>query len=254
MQQNIHFPKEVFLFRLLYLILSIITISAIPISAQAQMFSVEDSQERQFRPLGYYTIFGASLEFGDFSYTGTGANENQRVDFNSSILRFRFDTPGLDLNLGFGGSLTGMDNTSYASVMGRLHNDINIRRRSNFSLALPVQLTTDLKSVRRGNSDAEFQQNSFTFGTGISSALRLNNTIDFSLRATPNYGFSFAQGNLFGGSLFRFDGKAQFVFYELIGSDSFSLAYHFDYRSYNIDGDLNDYNYISHSVTLGYAF
>lgn len=218
------------------------------------MFSVEDSQPRQFRPLGFHTVFGASLEFGDFSYTGSGANENQRVDFNGAIFKFRFDTPGLDLNLGFGGSLTGMDNTSYASVMGRLHNDIFLGRRPSFLLALPVQITTDLKSVRRGNSDAEFQQSSFTFGTGISSAMRLSNKIDFSLRATPNYGFSFAQGNLFGGSLFRFDGKAQFVFNQLIGNDSFSLAYHFDYRSYNIDGNLNDYDYISHSITLGYAF
>lgn len=219
------------------------------------MFSVDEPQQQQIRPLGFYSVLGVSLELGDFSYTGSEASDDQRADFSGSIVRFRFENPGLDLTIGFGGSLTGMENTPYANVTGRLYNDLNlIRQPDSFRLAVPVQITTDLKSVRKNNSNAEFQQSSFVFGTGLASAMRLGDKVDFTLRGTPNYGFSFAQGSIFGGSLFRFDGRARFIFYQLIGNDSFSLSYHFDYRSYDIEGSLNDYDYISHSFTLGYAF
>lgn len=242
------------MYRFLSITAASIIISVIPLATHAQMFSVDESRQQQVRPIGYYSILGASLEYGDFSYIGTGAEEDQRADFNGPIIRFRFENPGLDLTLGFGGSLTGMENAAYTNISGRLYNDLNLTRRHNFRLALPFQITTDMKSVRKSDSNAEFQQSSFTFGTGLASALRLGNKVDLTLRGTPNYGFSFAQGSLFGGSLFRFDGRARIIFAQLIGNDSFSVGYHFDYRRYNIDGDLNDYDYLSHSFTIGYAF
>ena len=124
----------------------------------------------------------------------------------------------------------------------------------NFLLQLPIQITTDLKRVQQNNTDTEFQQSSFIIGSGIRTVARISDRFDFSLKATPNYGFSFSQGNLFGGSLFRFDGASQLFINNVLGNRGLALGYHFDFRRYDIDGNQNDYDYTSHSISIGITF
>lgn len=218
------------------------------------MFSVGDPQPEQARITGLYSVIGIGWEVGSFTYTGSSAPENDRLDFDESLLSLSLESPGLDLSVTLGGKITGMNDHSYLNLTGRLYNLFPIYRSDRFIAFIPVQLTTDLKRVRKEITDFEFQQSSLTIGSGFSSSLQINNNIDFSVKATPNYGFSFSQGNLFGGTVFQTDGKAKLFFKNLIGSNALSIGYHFDYRSYNIDGDLSDYDYLSHSLILGYAF
>ncbi len=225
-----------------------------PAELCAQMFSIDDTDQPRERRLGSFTMVGASWEFADFSYAGEGASDFERVDFSGNILRFRLDSPGLDLSFGIGGDLTGMDDNSYLNVGGRLYNNFAIKRSRSFLLAIPIQLTSDLKQVQQNRSDAEFLQSSLTIGSGLATLFKIGDAVSFNIKATPNYGFSFSQGNLFGGNLFRVDGKGLLFFHNVFGSNSLSLGYHFDYREYRIEGNLNDYDYTSHSVTIGYAF
>lgn len=227
---------------------------AFPSSLKAQMFSVGDPEPVQSEAPGIYSIIGVSWEPASFSYKGDDDVQLDRVDFDDPILRFRFESPGLELTLGLGGNITGMNNNSYTNISGRIYNHLTLYRKENFNLHLPIQITTDLKRVRRENTEFEFQQSSFTFGSGLGAALRLGQKIDLNLKATPNYGFSFSQGNLFGGSLLRFDGRTYLVLRNLIGRRSVALGYHYDFRSYDVDGEQNDYDFTSHSFTLGIAF
>ncbi len=236
------------------LLLFIFTLLLFPAAAQAQMFSVGTTEEVRPDPLGLHSSTSIGWEFADFNYYGDADLGQDDLSFNESIFAFRLESPGLDIGLSFGGKLTGMDENSYLNVTGRLHNTVGLYRRSNAIIGVPIQITTDLKRVQINRTDAEFQQSSFIIGTGLSSSLRLSDSFDLTLHATPNYGFSFSQGNLFGGSLFRFDGRSQFIFRNLIGQSDFSLSYHFDYRRYDIDGDQNDYDFMSHSISIGYVF
>lgn len=226
----------------------------LPSVMYGQMFSIGDDDQDRREGLELFTMIGASWEVADFTYEGEGATARERLDFSDSILRFRFESQGLDLSLGFGGSLTGMDNTSYVNVSGRLFNSFPIKRSQSFMLLLPLQITSDFMQVRQNRSDAEFLQSSLSLGTGISTIFKLGDRISFNIKGTPNYGFSFSQGSLFGGNLFRFNGKGLIFIDGIIGSNALSLGYHFDYRKYRIEGNLNDYDYTSHSITIGYAF
>jgi len=230
----------------------------LPIASHAQMFSIEEDRPERDRGIELFTMIGLSWEVGEFSYTGNVVDESELLNFNDSILRFRFESQGLDLSLGFGGSITGMDNTSYVNVSGRLFNNFRITRSESFMLLLPLQISSDLLQVQRNNSNAEFQQSSLSLGSGLSTIFKLGEKISFNLKATPNYGFSFSQGQLFGGNLFRMDGKGFLYIDDLFGSNALSIGYHFDYRSYKIDENSNnndyDYDYTSHSITIGYAF
>jgi hypothetical protein len=228
-----------------------------PLTASAQMFSVGDPEPERQRFTGLNSVISVGWEFATFEFTGSSLPIGERLDFEDSVIRFRLDTPGLEISIGLGGRLTGMNENSLVNLNARLFNNLQLYRRENVIFFVPIQITTDLLRVSRNNIDSEFQQSSLSIGAGIGSALRLRNNIDFSINGTPNFGFSFSQGNLFGGSIFRFDGKAQFFFRNLIGRHSLSVGYHFDHRKYDIDGtngDLNDHDFTSHSITLGYAF
>ena len=246
MNQNIRGIFTLFFLIMLFLL--------IPVTTVAQMFSVGDPEPVRERVPGLYSVLSVGWEFATFNFTGEAVSSGDRLDFDNSLIRFRFDTPGLDISLGVGGKLTGMSENSLVNVNARLSNRFSLYRREKINLLVPFQITTDLLRVSRNNSDTEFQQSSLTLGAGLESAIRLGNRIDFSIKGTPNYGFSFSQGNLFGGSLFRLDGKALFFLRNVIGNNSLSLGYHFDMRKYDIDGDLSDYDFTSHSVTVGYAF
>lgn len=226
----------------------------LPISTQAQMFSIGDDKPDRREGLNFYTMIGVSWELADFSYQGEGATDLQRLDFSDSVIRLRLDSPGLDLSFATGGSLTGMDETSFLNINGRLYNGFPVVRSQNFLLLVPLQITSDLKQVRRNQSDAEFLQSSLTIGTGLSIMLNIGDGASINLKTTPNYGFSFSQGSLFGGNLFRFDGKALLHINDVFGSNALTLGYYFDYSRYRIEGNLNDYDYTSHSITIGYAF
>lgn len=226
----------------------------LPSAVYAQMFSIGDDGPDRREGIEIFSMIGASWEMADFSYEGEGASAQERLDFSDNILRFRLDSQGLNISLGFGGALTGMDNTSYVNVSGRLYNSFRIKRSQSFMLLLPLQISSDLMQVRQNRSDAEFLQSSLALGTGISTIFKLGDRISFNIKGTPNYGFSFSQGSLFGGNLFRFDGKGLIFIDDVFGSNALSLGYHFDYRKYRIEGNLNDYDYTSHSVTIGYAF
>ncbi|MFU8811416.1 MAG: hypothetical protein ACNA78_00535 [Balneolaceae bacterium] len=218
------------------------------------MFSVGEPERTLPTGLVNYSTFSVSWEFADFESRSDQLALFERPDFTDSVLRFRFDSPGLRISLGFGGSLTGMSNTSYFNANALLFNDLPILRRQRFMFAIPIQIVTDFKQAQNNNASREFQQSSFIFGSGAATHLKIGNRVDFTARATPNFGFSFSQGNVFGGSLFRFIGETRFHIANVFGSNALAIGYDFDYRDYDVDGDRDDARFFSHSITLGIGF
>jgi len=220
----------------------------------AQMFSVEEDERTEFAPLPNYTVAGLSWEIAEFEFVGEGLSESETADFNNSILRFRFESSGVHISIGFGGSLTGMDDASYINLNAKLFQDLNIVRSNRFLLSIPIQIVSDLIGVQKESTNAEFRQNGFVFGTGIASRINLAERVNLSLRGTPNYGFSFAQGPDDGGSLFTATSKVRLNFAQVLGDYALTFGYDFDYRNYNLEGTENDYRYSSHAFTIGIGF
>ncbi|MEX0661593.1 MAG: hypothetical protein WEA58_09195 [Balneolaceae bacterium] len=232
----------------------LILIIVFPQIIYAQMFSVGDPEPRDTRSIGTYTLVGVSWEIAEMDFRGENLAPQDQANFSSNVLRLHLENPGLHISAGFGGAITGMNETSYVNINAMLFNDTALVRSPRFILSVPFQIITDLKRAQRNESSTEFQQSSLIFGTGISSRIRLADRVDFSTRITPNYGFSFSQGALFGGNLFRTNSKTRLYFNEVFGENSLSVGYDFDYRFYDIEGGENDYRYTSHALTVGIAF
>jgi len=237
-----------FLFLLLYILF------ASPSCVQAQMFSIGDTEERAVRPPGFFSMIGISLDFADFSFEGSGLPDRDRLDFTDNVLNFKFEVPGVDINIGLGGSATGMSDNSYVNLRGLLYNNFNIARSSSFRIGIPLQISTDFTRVNGDITDFEFEQTSFSFGSGISSAFRLTDRLQLTGRFTPNVGFSASRGAFFGGTLYSMQGILRFVIDDFFGNNGLAIGYDFDFRDYDVDDDRFDNRYIGHGITIGYIF
>lgn len=226
----------------------------IPASISAQMFSIDTEKQPKKGPVESYTMAGLSLEWADFEFRGDPRGPAGRADFTAPVVRFRFESPGIRLTTAFGGSFTGMDDRSFTNINAQIENGIPLYRGTRSRLVLPFQLITDLLAVRPEGQSYEFQQSSLVFGTGLRWTLLLPGGGLMVFDGAPNYGFSFSQGSLFGGSLFRAGGGAKLFIPVGSGGRAIALGYHGDYRAYDIEGELNDYRYTSHAVTVGIGF
>jgi len=218
-----------------------------------QMFSVDSNEQRE-RPLFSTTVLSIGLEAADFSYSGSSPNSVTRLDFNDPIFRVRFETPGLEFNIGVGGAITGMDSRNYVNIGGQLSNNLILYRKENLFIVLPLQLTTDVKRVLDNQTDFEFQISSFSFGTGIGLYSRLSSTFSTSANLNPNYGFSYARGSFFGGQVFHVNGKWRLFINKILPANPIVLGYDFIYKRYMVEGDLYDYDFTGHTITLGFGF
>lgn len=217
------------------------------------MFSVDSNEQRQ-RSLFETTVLSIGLEAADFTYSGSTPNSVTRLDFNDPIFRVRFETPGLEFNIGIAGSITGMENRNYVNIGGQLSNNLILYSKESLFLVLPLQLSTDVKRVVDNQSDFEFQISSFSFGTGLGLYSRLSNTFSTSANLTPNYGFSYARGSFFGGQVFHVNGKWRLFINKILPANPIVLGYDFIYKKYLVEGDLYDYDFTGHTITLGFGF
>ena len=224
-------------------------------SVNAQMFSIDTAEQTQSRPAMFRTTAGVGLSFASFTFQGDDSYESD-LEFNNNLININFSTPGLDLFTTFGGGISGMENTSYLNVGARISNHFLLQRSENFLLTIPIQLSSDLTQVTSSVSDQDFRQSTLVAGTGLSSLARFTERLSLQVKATPNYGFSFAQGSLFGGSVFRMDGRAMLTIDRIFCRNALSVGYDFDYKSYNIDTDMSrdDYKFTSHTIVLGFTF
>lgn len=222
---------------------------------KAQMFSVGGEPGRVDIP---GTAIYLGLEPADFEYTGDPDLLNGGdFEFSGSVIRLRLETSGLNFFLATGGSLTGIDEVSYFDVGIHAGYAITVVRREEFFVQVPLQIVSSLTSVSSdqnlGNS-SQFQQGALAVGAGALAGVRPANNFRLQLGFIPHYGFSFATGGTFGGSLGKLEGKFRLFFDRLFGDTGLSLGYNYKFNRYDVDENEFDYDLASHSILVGITF
>lgn len=227
---------------------------------RAQMFSVGDSGMRFNTP---QSEFYGGLEPMDVNYRGgsdiTPAQGARAFNFEGPIIRVGYESPGLDLSLGSGGSITGIDEASYFDIGGNIDFGLNLYRGRYLSLQLPLRVASRYTNITSNRSFMQpgvtrFRFGSLTAGAGARVVGRPAKDFRIEAGAVPSYGFSFASGGFFGGSLGTVDAYGRLYFDRLFGDFGISLGYQYDFRNYNVDEDVYDYRLTGHSLELGITF
>lgn len=226
-----------------------------PETVRAQMFSVGNESG-----LGSRAAMGVYLgpEPASFNFRRS-AMEGGEYEFSGPLVRFRLETPGINLFIASGGRATGLDDVTYFDAGVKAGYGLNLFRGEHLRIDIPLQLTTSVTSVVNRNradliSNTQFQQGALLGGAGGFIAVRTSPRVRFHINAVPSYGFSFATGNTFGGSLGKLEGQARMFLDQVFGNVGLSIGYDYLFKRYNIDEDSFDYDFKSHSILIGLTF
>lgn len=237
-----------------FLILAIL-IGGSPHLSKAQMFSVGDDRGPN------YNIPRTELTIGlePVSVTHEGDQGVDLFAFEGPIIRLGYSTPNLKLFFGTGGAVTGIDDVSYFDVGGEIDFGIRLHRSEKVALQLPVRISSRYVNMTNNeffqtNINNYFRFGSLTAGAGIQLLVRPKENIRIEAGAVPGYGFAFASGGFFGGSLGSVDAHSRFYVDRLWGDFGLSIGYKYNLRNYNIDEDVYDYRMSGHLIALGITF
>lgn len=237
-------------------LMSILIICIIfPVCVQAQMFSVGEDRTRLGVPQTAFYI-GAEPVSVDYYGNATSAQAGG-FEFDGTLIRLRYESPGLNLFMGTGGAITGIENQSYFDVGGEIGYGLPL----HIGERVLVQIPLELKSIYTTMTNSQFvgSATSFRFGSlmgglGVRFMARMSENIRFEISSVPSYGLAFASGGFFGGSLGVLSGNSRVYFDRLFGDVGLALGYDFNYRNYDVDEPLYDYRIKSHSIQVGITF
>lgn len=230
---------------------------SVPHILQAQMFSVDDSPGNS--GASSVAVF-AGIEPIDFEYQGDAAVLGaETYSFSGNIIRFKLESPGINVYLGTAGSATGLDDFSYFDAGIKFGYGLSLYRSEAVSLQLPFLLHSSLTSVNNSelaiNTAPEFSQGTFEVGGGLDFNARLAPKFRIGANIVPSYGFSFStRGSDADGTVADVEAQARFYFDQLFGDAGLSLGYDYNYREFRIDGEVLDYNASAHSILIGVTF
>jgi hypothetical protein len=224
----------------------------------AQMFSVGKAPGRIDIP---QTAVYLGVEPAEFDYTG-GTLSNpilqDRFSFNGTLIRLEARFQGLEAFMATGGSLTGIDDVSYFDAGIKVGYGFSIVRSETLTLQIPLQVMSGITNVTSDRNSAagspQFRQGALTIGAGGFVGLRPARSFRVQAEFIPSYGFSFATGGTFGGSLGKLEGKLRLFFDRLFGSTGLSVGYNYKSSRFDVDANEYDYDLQAHSLLLGITF
>lgn len=224
-----------------------------PKSAAAQMFSVGDENPRMNIPkLEFFVAF----EPMTVSYEGEN-NEFQTAPFafEGPVLRLGYNSPTLDLSLGTGGKITGLDEVSYFDFGGNIDVGFSLYKTGRLVVRLPVQIASRFTNITNSNRiNDRFRFGSLTAGAGVKLFTRPLENFRLQAGVIPSYGFSFASGGVFGGSLGSVEAGGKIYLDRLFDDVGLSLGYKYKIRNYDIDEETYDYKMTANSIQVGITF
>lgn len=221
-------------------------------SAYAQMFSVGEATRQRTIATSFIRI-GAGPS--SFIYKGNNTNPSGStlLEFDHNTLFVNLETPGVNLSLTLGNKISGFDEKNFFDLGFTLSNKFAIIRQKLITAGVPIQLYSSISNINADATEEGFNQVNFAFGGGGFINFKLGERISFTNELTPGYGFSNSSGGFFGGSLFYVTAKSRLNFNRLIAGRSISLGYDYNFRSFDIDGELYDFDLKSHLITIGFS-
>jgi hypothetical protein len=238
------------------IITGIALICGFPLNAKAQMFSVGEDNPRFNVP---QTEFYLGLEPMDVTYQGGQSGLNSGIfAFEGPIIRLGYNSGSLDLFAGAGGKITGLDDVAYFDIGGNIDFGLNLYRTDNFAVLLPFRVASHFTNMTNSSFGVQnferFRIGSLTAGVGGRVLGLPSENIRIEAGAVPTYGFSFASGGLFGGSLGTILANARLYFDRVFDDFGISIGYKYDYRYYDVEDNFYDYKINGHSFEVGVTF
>ena len=232
------------------LLLPLFLIGTLSATVPAQMFSVSERPQR----LSFSNTFirvGTSIT--DFTYVGnintTGGSALLNV--SDPILSIMLDGPGLNASAIIGNDLIGLNNQSFFDLNLEFSNGFPIVRQPRVQVGIPIQLLTGITTSNSDELTDRFSQTNIAAGIGGFINFAFTRRVRFETQGITGYGFSNSSGGFFGGNIFYIQGEARLNILNFIGNRALSIGYDYNFKSFDVDDDIYDFELNAHQITLG---
>lgn len=231
-------------------------ISVMQTDAAAQMFSMDNDRSSLSRITSEVYL---GIEPTTVTYQGDESVELPgQFNYDAPIIRVGYSGRTLNFFMGAGGEITGSDNVGYFDAGGNLNYGFPLYVTEEVLIQLPIQIASRYVNITNSQNVAtldRFRFGSLTAGTGIKAMVRPTQKIRLKAGALPSYGFAFASGGLFGGSLGSVALNGRLYLDRLFNNKmGLSFGYKYELRNYNVEEERYDYRIKGHSLQLGISF
>lgn len=249
---SVHFefsPKK----RGLFYILALAAVIMVPISAKAQMFSVNNAPLRTNNIPHYHVYAGA----GPARFTYRPDNGAGIYAFRGQAFQLVLEAYNLKLYLGTG---LGLNQMSFFEAGLQGGYKLNVYRSPKVHFRVPLLLQIGITSVANDEPvsnvfNQQFREGSLVAALGAELTARLTPLLRFNAGIIPDFGLAYSASRASeGGSVLGVLGKARLYFDHLFGSVGLSVGYGYRFRRFNIKGTALDYNAIENKFLIGVTF
>jgi len=233
----------------------LMAVNTVPL--QAQMFSVGETTSNYNRPMSELFIGMGPI---DANFKGSpGVDGAGAFEYSGPVISIGYNTPGVNLYLSTGGKVTGVEDRSYFHTGGNYNFGLSLYRSPKVSVRVPLRITSQYTNITSDRSwiystASRFQFGMIAVGGGLKGMWKPAKNIQVQAGAIPTYGFSFATGGSVGGSIGTVTAHGKLYFDRLFNDKGLSIGYKYDFRSYDIEDDIYDYDLKGHSFEIGITF
>jgi hypothetical protein len=239
--------------RALFYPLFVTTVILLPLSAEAQMFSVKNARHRVNEIPRFHIYAGA----GPTHFNYRPNNNRGILAFQGQAFQLVLEAYNFKIYLSKG---LGLGEGSFFETGIQGGYKLPVYHSTNVHFRVPLQLQLGLTTVTNDErissiNTRQFREGNLSARVGADFTTRLTSLLRFNASIIPSFGLVYsASRNTGGGSVFGVAGKARLYFDHLFGSVGLSLGYGYRFRRFDIKGTTLDYNAIEHKFLIGVTF
>ncbi len=227
----------------------------LPMTLQAQMFSIEEP-ERRARPST--NSFTAGPEFLEMSLRGEGPATGRVYNFTEPVYMMRLDLPGVEIYGGFRNRMGDADSLNYLNLGANISGALPLTRSRRYGVSLPLWLSTDYTLVREtGGQQPEsdqFRQSSASIGVGAGVIFMPAGNIRLRAEFVPQIGFAISSMGSDAGQIGLLNGRVRLNLDQLFRRYGLEVVYRYTWKRYSGTGEQFLYDTEGHHIGLGLTF
>ena len=232
-----------------------------PVTAEAQMFSVQPERKTVQVTPELAVIIGYSAM--TFDYRGPDhrmviASPDQigtTFQFNDHLFQVGLEMTGFSVYGLFGRNL-GQYNNAYSQLGASIGNQVYLIRSTAFRLGIPIRLATDYIVVKNNTllTSQEFKQNTFGIHAGLDLAVKLSDSVRFGAQGSGGYSYSVSGFGNSGGTAVDLTLKNRLYVDNLFRQYGLLIGFDLNSRDYHLDDNRYDHLALQQMVSIGVTF
>lgn len=197
----------------------------------------------------------SGLSFISFTPVGDRRAGEASFEFDHPMLTMEAQLPSIKIGFRVANGLVGLEDPAARSIYAELGRRLRVAGENAFQITAPVAIRTDFMKVSLDRNPSIFSQSSFQARGGLDGSIRLARGQGVIVVGGGGaFGFSNSQGSIFGGTYQGLFAHSEIRMQPRALDAGFFIRVTAETSSYEIDGELYDYDLSGWGAMIGVSF